>query len=250
MKSNEKITIGWIDGGLVTSGFVAHLSQILLHRSDIIENVVVGCGPYLSLNRNSIARSFLDDTNSNWLLSLDSDLMIDLKSFDALIDSADSDKYDVIGGKYYVPVNDGVYVSAQKKHPEIEGGGAWIQSDDPDLNKKMIENLHSVGAGFMLIHRRVLEKILKNSSNQFPWFRDYWTDYPYETWISDDIHFCDLANRHGFNIALCTNATSSHLKTSKIDDSIYLNFNNFNKWIKEKNYRPEVKKNWWVRNKK
>lgn len=159
------------------------------------------------------------------------------------------EKYGVIGGKYYLPLNNTVFISAQKVHPEIEGGGIFISSDDPDLNKKMIENLHSVGAGYMLVHRNVFMKILENSPNPAPWFADYWVDYPYNGWVSDDIHFCNLATRYGFNIALNTNATSTHLKTSNINDDIYLSVNNYSKYLDEKNYKSDSKKSWSVRRK-
>lgn len=88
MKENETIAIGWIDGGSITSGFASYLSQIVLHRNTIINGIVVGSGPYLSQNRNTMVQKFLEETNADWLLSLDSDLLIDLESFDALIDSA------------------------------------------------------------------------------------------------------------------------------------------------------------------
>jgi hypothetical protein len=223
--SKKKVTIGWIDSGSITSGFAAYMSQILVHRADQIENIVVASGPYLSANRNRMVQSFLD-TDSEWLLSLDSDLLIDLDSFDTILSAADEEKYPVIGGKYYLPMNNNLVIAAQAWHPEIKEGGIFLEETDISTSDFMIEDLHSLGGGYLLIHRKVYETILNDATIPMPWFQDYYEDYPYDTWISDDIHFFRLVHKYGFKPALCTRATSEHLKTSRINDSTYLNFRN------------------------
>lgn len=250
MKENEKVAIGWIDGGSITSGFASYISQLLLHRNNIISDVVVGTGPYLSSNRNKMVELFLNGTKAEWLLSLDSDLLIDLDSFDKLVESADSEKHGIIAGKYFLPIGNQVVLAAQKFHNETKDIGIWIDGDDPDLKKKIINGLHSVGAGYMLVHRSVFETISMNIGTSWPWFQDYWVEYPYNSWITDDIHFCNLARQYGFNIALCTNATSTHLKTAYINESTFISAQNYTKWLHDKNFKPESKKSWMVRGKR
>lgn len=221
--SAKKVTIGWIDSGSITSGFAAYISQILLHRSDKVDNVVVGSGPYLSANRNRMVQAFLE-TDSEWLLSLDSDLLIDINSFDVMLSAADEEKYPIIGGKYYLPMNGKLVTAAQAWHPEIEDGGIFLEDLGKPISDFMIDDLHSLGGGYLLIHRKVYETILNDATVPLPWFQDYYEDYPYDTWISDDIHFFRLVHKYGFKPALCTQATSEHLKTSRINDSTYVNF--------------------------
>ena len=40
MKANETIAVGWIDGGMVHTGFAAHLSQFLINRADRVTDVI------------------------------------------------------------------------------------------------------------------------------------------------------------------------------------------------------------------
>jgi hypothetical protein len=250
MTNNKKIVLGWIDGGSVTSGFAAHVAGLLLSRGDIIENVVASTGPYLSSNRNTMVRTFLENTSADWLLSLDTDILIDLESFDALIDSLDAEKYQVLGGKYYVPLREGPELAAQVFNKNDSDIGVWISPDSPLLKQPIIDNLHSIGAGFMLVHRTVFETIAKNAANPMPWFQDYWKDYPANGWISDDIHFFTQVHKYNFNVALCTSATSIHLKTSKLDDNGYLTFHDYNKYQQESQYQAGKGKSWWVKGKK
>ena len=235
---NKNVVIGWIDPGTVMSGFIAYTSQMLLHRNDLINSLVVASGPYLSLNRNKMVEGFLQ-TDAEWLLSLDSDLLIDLDSFDEMIKHANKETNPIVGGKYFIPLGGNIKVSAQKKHPEVVNGGQFIEDNSELINEPLINNLHSVGAGFMLVHRSVFETIAENSTNPYPWFQDYWQDHPYDSWISDDIHFFKQVHKHGFNVSLSTRTTSTHLKTSKIDESVFIDFNKFNK---EKNANPLVNK--------
>jgi hypothetical protein len=245
----NKVAIGWIDSGSVTSGFAAFISQILLHRSDMINSVVTASGAYLSANRNTMVKTFLYETDAEWLLSLDSDMLIDLNSFDELLNAADVTKHQIIAGKYYVPIDSGPELAAQVWHKELKGIGAWINHDDEILNQPIIDNLHSVGAGYMLVHRKVFETILENSVNPMPWFQDYWMDYPYEAWCSDDIHFFTEVHKYDFNVALCTKAKSTHLKTTQLNDDVWLSFQNFNKYQQDKHYKTGKTKSWWVKGK-
>ncbi len=252
--SNTKVTIGWIDSGNVTSGFAAYMSQLMLHRSDIISGVVVGSGPYLSANRNTMVRSFLENTDSEWLLSLDSDLLIDLNSFDNLINALDVDKYQILSGVYYLPMNDSIHIAAMI-HEEGLDYPVWIDSNKELITQPIVENLVSVGGGYMAIHRTVFEKILEDAAGPMPWFQDYWEDYPYDQWITDDVHFFKQVKKYNFNVALCMSATSTHLKTSKLDGDVYLSYLNMSKYQESKNGHehqyPKLQKSrsWWVKGK-
>jgi hypothetical protein len=249
---NNKVVIGWIDSGVVTSGFAAYISQILLHRSDIIDGVIAASGPYLSANRNTMARKFLEETDADWLLSLDSDLLVDIQSFDNLVNALDVTKYQVLSGKYYIPMENKIELAAMvfDKTRDFEGGTTWVDTESPEFNKPIIDNLASVGGGYMFIHRKVLETILKDAAGPMPWFQDYWQDFPYSSWITDDIHFFKQVKKHNFNVALCTSATSTHLKTSKIDDDVYLAFLNINKYQTGQHLKTGKSKSWWVKGKK
>lgn len=251
IKENEKVCIGWIDGGNVYSGFIAHLSTVMLNRSNIISDIVVSSGPYLSLNRNKMVESFLQ-TDAEWLFSIDTDVCINVEDFDKIIESADSVNRPIVAGKYYIPFDDGktIIVSAQKIAPpgSVEPS-QWLNIED--LNTPIIDGLHSVGIGYCLIHRDVFQAIqLINSGREWPWFKDEFKELSYwKGWSSDDIYFWDQVRSLGINIALCADATSQHLKSFKLTDSTYLAVNGMQP---HHNHAHESTKriSWWTKSKK
>jgi len=251
MEKNEKIAIGWIDSGTVLSPFAAFVSKIVLERGDLITDICVATGPYLTVNRNEMVNNFLH-TDADWLLSLDSDVLVDLESFDNLIKNADAVKTPILGGIYYVPMAEigQVLISGTRfKDGDPLGedvSGMWIDSFKDD---EILENLHDVGLGYCLIHRSVFEKILKDTHIRFPWFKEEWKPDPINSWVSDDIFFCNLARKYGFKISMCTSARSSHLKTARINDSVYFSSKAIvdeqkrkHDALHDRNYH---KKNWW-----
>jgi hypothetical protein len=254
MKDNEKVAIGWIDGGTLYTGFAAHLTQMLLHRNDRISDVVVASGPYLSQNRNRMVNLFLE-TNADWLFSIDSDLMVDLASFDELIKSADAETNPIVGGKYYLPFENGktLVVSAQNVYdPAPNGIGTWLKPEQL-AEGPLLNGLHSVGIGYCLIHREVLEAVqAMNLGKKNAWFKDEWRE-DWDAWVSDDIGFFNQVRNLKINISLNTVATSTHLKNVKINDDSYLTFNiGSHEQSHNHNHHmhPNNKISWWAGRKK
>jgi hypothetical protein len=251
---NKSITLGWIDTGQVTSGFAAHITQILLHRSDMISDVIVASGPYLSNNRNRMVKGFLDGTQSEWLLSLDSDILVGLESFDTLVDAADEDKYPIMGGKYFLNIDGQIRVSAMTKLDGNHKYGKWLE----DFSSYIVEDLHSTGLGYCLIHRDVFEAVRANSDSPLPWFQDYWREevpgIQKPGWISDDIHFYNQVTSLGINVSMCLGATSSHIKDSLLNEESFLSFNKFKRYEDSNtpihNYGEQKRDIWRVFSKK
>lgn len=250
MDKNEKVCIGWIDGGTVYSGFIAHMSTIMLNRSDKISDIVVASGPYLSLNRNKMVTNFLQ-TDAEWLLSIDTDTCITVEDFDKLVEAADSAKRPIVGGKYYIPFDDGrtIVVSGQKFNPPgSTEPSSWLSPED--LHEPIIDGLHSVGIGYCLIHRDVFEAIqLMNNGTEWSWFQDQFTELPYwRGWSSDDVYFFNQVHKINVPIALCTGATSDHLKSFKLNDATYLSVNAIQPSL-HNHHHSHKKMSWWTKTK-
>lgn len=260
MNSNEKIAVGWIDGGQVYSGFAAHMTHLLLNRSDKVSDVVVASGPYLSYNRNRMVELFLQ-TNADWLFAIDTDLKVTLDSFDQLCETADSEKRPIVGGKYYLPFLNGT--SMQMSAQQLVAGedfGTWL---DPSVatSTEPVEGLHSVGFGYALIHRSVFEALLQvreDKSNPLPWFLDYYRA-DVDMWISDDVYFFMTMHRllPGINVTFEPRATSTHLKVMALSDDSFLSVRSdfrsssaHNHPHEHKHELPSKYVSWWARKKK
>jgi hypothetical protein len=226
MEKKKSIAIGWIDPGTVQTGFAAHLAQILLHRNEYITSVFAASGPYLSLNRNNMIATFLQ-SDAEWLLSVDSDICLTIDNFDALIAAAEENTTPIVGGKYYLSL-DNIVVAAQKKvSDDHTAQGFWVSREEIEgANGKLIENLHSVGIGLCIIHRDVFRAIQSlNINNPLPWFKDGLRVEWGNSWSSDDLAFFEQVRALNINISLHTGVTSQHLKMSMLNDDVYLQFN-------------------------
>jgi hypothetical protein len=261
MNSNEKIAVGWIDGGQIYSGFAAHLSHLILNRNERISDIVVGSGPYLSYNRNKMVELFLK-TKAEWLFAVDTDLKITLKDFDQLCETADSQKRPIVGGKYYLPFLNGtsMQASAQQFGPAGQPYGNWLPVEATNSNQP-IEGLHSVGFGYGLYHRSVFEAVFEareDKTNVLPWFRDFYAS-EVDMWISDDVYFFIQLHKllPGTNVTFEPRATSTHLKVMALSDDSFLSVRtDFNSAAAHDHPHqhvhelPSKRVSWWAKNKK
>ena len=99
MKTGHKVTIGSCDPGSVNGSFAYTLIQLAQARSSRLGPFVriKGSG-LLSKQRNRVVKQFLDNTDSDWLLMLDSDEQLSVSAFDALIDTAHDKDRPIVAG--------------------------------------------------------------------------------------------------------------------------------------------------------
>lgn len=129
-----------------------------------------------------------------WLFFLDDDVIPP----DNVIDQLARHNLDIVSGLYY------------RRHTGLEpvmlrnvqGGRQYITDFQPG---QMVEADY-VGAGCLLIHRRVLEKI------PYPWFdwRCDRKDLKEGERVSEDYAFCESARKHGFKITVDTSIQCLH----------------------------------------
>jgi len=121
-----------------------------------------------------VVQMFLDETESDWLLFIDSDQVWDPALIDRLLDSADVDERPIISG---------LIMARRESHNPISPACA-IFDDHPEhvrlVRPHTIPNVRwwrvgTVGAGCLLIHRRVLETIRDRFGEKNP--AAIWFDY-------------------------------------------------------------------------
>lgn len=199
-----------------------------MHRGDRIAGFQEYIGSYISENRNEIVHGFLA-SGGEWLMMFDTDVVINVDDFDVLIDAADVSKYPILGGKYFLAVPNGpndteYHISARKISALDPVFGEWLDNY-PDNG--IIDNLHSLGMGYVLIHRSVFERIAQNNpGHPYPWFADGY--FPaFGTNISEDVYFYDQCRKAGINIALHTGADSVHLSKLPMTEAVFVRENGF-----------------------
>lgn len=218
MKSSHKVSIGVCDPGMVNGDFAFKLIQLAQVRGNKLGPFVrVKGSGLLSKLRNRVVKTFLDSTDSDWLLLIDSDEQLSPAVFDQLINTAHDTERPVVAGLYFAAFKDeGLY---PKPVPTIfqDTADGFLPLFKYDRNA--IFQIDACGTGCMLIHRSVLEKMREmadpHQGTDWCWF---WDGPLNGEWISEDLLFCRRIRQLGFPIYVNTAAILPHQKSYWLDE--------------------------------
>ncbi len=145
-------------------------------------------------NRNHLVDTFLK-TDYEWLMFIDSDTVPPGK----VLDMTKNGK-DICSGIYHQGQFDSIVpvVYSKKK----KGYGLYID----DKTKDNVVEVDGVGAGCLLINRKVFEKMEK------PYFMFLFDENGYCT-LGEDFYFCKKAHKAGFKIWVDRRISARHFKT-------------------------------------
>lgn len=172
--------------------FCGTVASLLGVHGTVVDDVVVWQGPpYMGRNRSAICARFLQSSFET-LVMVDADMEFDAAALATLIDASVT-----TGG-----VVGGLYVSARR------GGGelfleAWRQGDDGrlvalDTPPAGLDAVDAVGAGLIVIPRRVLEVV------PAPWFPDR---------ADEDLRFCVAARAERVPVFVHGGVLVAHART-------------------------------------
>jgi hypothetical protein len=165
-----------------------------------------------------------------WLFFLDSDVMLPPDAIEKLLNAN-------------LPIVNGMYVS-KKKPGEGFLWDLWIRVRDAVGEKGLTQVISwgneryvradVVGAGCMLVHRSVFEKI-QEKYPKIPWFFfangrklvDFFDvkllPDPFMVAVSEDFWFCLLAKAAGFDIIVDTSVKCGHIGTMELNEKLMEN---------------------------
>lgn len=222
------VCIGNINPGALSLGFVTSLMETMGQNDPLdkngfklIEQVIMRrSGPYLDQGRNYVCQSFLE-TECDWLLFIDSDISWTRENIEKLVASAHPKYKPVVSGVYYsnfgatdtskggvLPV---VYRWGYKEDPV--GGPTytfvndnWKDGEWPD---DRLFKVDSFGAGFLLIHRSILEEMIGRYGFPAPWFL---CQVVKDVMMGEDHLFCLRVAHMGHSLYVHTGVQVGHHK--------------------------------------
>jgi hypothetical protein len=155
VNSGETVAIGWIDNGNVHGSFMLSVIEILM-RSQNTDNKVTTVfrtpGLYLGINRDRVIESW-ENSPTDWLLWIDSDMAPNFENFIMLKEKADKDLYPVISGLYFAADFNNTNRTFPTTRPVLDAN----QPIDLDIDEPQPVNWS--GLGFTLIHMDVIKSI-------------------------------------------------------------------------------------------
>lgn len=194
------IIIGYSHNGYVTSLFLGSMLKTFAQdEAGELSGWIQYGGCNIVSNRNKIVSDFLDKSEAEHLLFIDTD-----ESFppDApkRLQEAVRDVSSIVGGAY--PLKDSSNVFYERTGP-----GEYRSVPPQD---GVIQELDAVGSGFMMIPRKILETMKECSHLPSSWW--FGQDYEGDHLLGSDVTFCRRARETGHRIYGHGGVRIGHLK--------------------------------------
>lgn len=217
----ETISIGWCDPGTVDGKFADAITGLIMHcnnKNIEISSRLRSAGNQIGRQRQALFDQWADTGTSDWLLWIDSDIVITPNSFDLVWDAADKLIRPVVSGTYFI--------SKSGEQTLMEPYAALFNQGENDFEMSIVHPLPEnkiikvdyAGFGFLLMHRSVVNPLRKVTPD-YSLFAE--KENLGDKYISEDITF--FRNLKNANIPLYahTGALVQHMKRFSLDINYY-----------------------------
>lgn len=220
------VAVSWLFPDKVAGEFCVSIANLVGYdqrRNRHITGLMpMSSGPNLNTARNKQATHFLEETDAEWLLIVDSDMVFDPDVIVRLLEVADPEKAPVVGGLCFgeTTKQDGRVVP----FPTLYTYGENLVGQQVDFNAEPVERLVQVngtGTGFLMVHHTVFEAVADKFGDRAPlvWFEEMVLEG--RLW-SEDQMFCLRAQQAGFPIHVDMQTRIGHVKRHIVDIGSYL----------------------------
>lgn len=168
-------------------------------------------GSNVSRARNDLAVQFLDTTDGEWALFLDSDMVFPEDTVVRLLAAAEQADTKIIGGLCVAATEHGPMPTLFQ---HAEAGAPTITVQHTDYPENTILEVAATGTACLMVHRCVLEAIREASPDdkRYCWFQEAVR----RSWVSEDVEFCLRARELGFSVYVDTTLTIGHYKFGRV----------------------------------
>jgi hypothetical protein len=224
------VTIGFVHPGHRRECFAASLQDLILYdmagaqrTAHPFGQLAKECGSGGIVDgRNRICRAVVDESESEWLLMVDSDAGFEHDTLERLIAAADPETRPVVGALSFGATSDGkapMFGQRYRAYPTL-----MIYYDLSDkvgfapMSAYPVDQLVEVsgtGCHCILIHRSALEKIRGRFAGQFAAGQEWYTPITHPkgpTTFSEDLSFCVRAAAADIPIHVHTGIKTTHDK--------------------------------------
>lgn len=175
-------------------------------------------GPLLDIYRNRGVEWFLNDTDCEWLLFIDSDIVFTTQDIYTLLDQADPATTPVVSGVYLMILPEGIRPSLFFRGVGEDKKSSFIPWQGPLPDQPHLVQVDGTGAGFLLIHRSLLQGMLNVFQPPMPWFANEVQDGIIE---GEDFTFCKRVQLMGYNVYCYTGVMLDHIKHTTLSAAVY-----------------------------
>ena len=216
-----------VNNGTIDALLAMDLIHVAREKGGHFDHLVqVGNVGLTTRSRNVVVKTFLETTDADWLLMIDSDERLSLQTWHKLIDSAHDKDRPIVSGLVFAAFFDGE--DSLRPVPTIyrmdpEKG---LEAIDAYPIDKLIE-VDATGTGCLLIHRSVLLDMQKqatpNQGKDWAWFVEGAID---GTYFGEDLLFSKRLKSMGYKIFAHTGAILPHHTQFWLDERHHIPMRN------------------------
>lgn len=219
MKSGDKVCIGIVNDGKINSLLAMDLIHIARHPQGKLDHMIQVANIGLTTrSRNVVIKTYLETTDADWLLLIDSDERLTLDTWFKLLQTAHHKDRPIVSGLVFAAF----FNNEDELRPvptiyrlNLQTG---LQPIDDYPEDEVIE-VDAAGTGCLLIHRSVILEMQKNATaNQgkdWAWFVEGAID---GTYFGEDLLFSKRLKSLGYKIHAHTGAILAHQKQFWLDE--------------------------------
>jgi GT2 family glycosyltransferase len=239
----ETITIGWCDNGVVEGRFTSGIANTIIEAPKLkinIDNTIRVNGNQIARQRQSLFDYWADLSKSEWLLWVDSDIVINQDIVKMLWDVADKKTKPIVTGTYFVSNENEKTLMEPVPSLYMETGDEFQTKIVHPLPENQVIPVDIAGFGLMLMHRSIIGPV-REAANGYSVFGE--KQNPGAQFVSEDVAFCRYVKKAGIQLYAHTGAIVPHMKTFSFDKNYYnLYWNGISKGIINKPGRSPAKK--------
>lgn len=221
IQKNETVAIGWCDNGQTDGKFTEGLMTAVIGGASNgmpINTSIRVQGNQIGRQRQALFDYWADNTKTDWLLWVDSDIVLTLDSMHKLWKSVDKLGKPVMSGVYFISKdNEGTLLAPYpclfndvEKH-KIQ----YVHPLPPD----QVIKVDNAGFGFVLMHKSIVPKMRAAHPNQSMFMET--GDGQDDHFIGEDIIFFRKMKEAGVPLHAHTGALVKHMKRFALDIDYY-----------------------------
>jgi len=218
---NDTVAIGWCDNGTTDGKFTEGLTTAIIAGAPngmVINTSMRVQGNQIGRQRQVLFDHWADKIKTDWLLWVDSDIVLNLDAMKLLWQTADKINRPVVSGVYFISKeNEGTLM---RPFPVLfdNVNEFQIKYHHP-LPENQVLKVDCAGFGFVLMHKSIVPKMREANPNQSMFMET--GDGIDDHFIGEDIIFFRKMQKAGIPLHAHTGALVKHIKRFSLDYDYY-----------------------------
>lgn len=221
-----------IDPGEVSGSYSHCMAQMLLHSGSVnhggvvLDDIRKLGGPRVYAHRDGAVRYFLE-TDAEWLLQIDSDMVFPKTLLQELLAVADPDERPIVAGHCFMWRGESGPIATM--WAPREGGSDADMMLFENYPRNGLVKVAATGGAVILVHRKVFETIqAADPDYPLPWYEE---GFNRTSQVGEDIMFCVRARRAGFPVYVHTGLDVGHEKLMTMNEEFFADWRKARRFV-------------------